>query len=124
MFYMKSSDIIHLVTVSLCPSIHFCFSTFVYICLKSEMISNLKTDGSRLTLFLMAVLLRLRCSYVRNAMEPIESPRHGRCSFFPVCRPYLLAVPGRARQFFVRVTVNVHVLPADVAITSPADATL
>lgn len=42
----------------------------------------------------------------------------------PACPPYLLAVPGRAWQFFIRVTVNVHILSTDVAITSPANSTL
>lgn len=47
------------------------------------------------------------------------------CVFFSPARPpYLFAVAGRAQQFFVRVAVNVHVLSADVAVTSPANPTL
>lgn len=113
--------------------------TLIYLCLKSERISNLNADGTHLTSpGWLAALGCVRGSYMKNAIfsgtHSISPPEktgpwwvqttHGGCSFSPVCLPYLLAVPGRARQFFVRVTVDVHILPADIAITSPADATL
>lgn len=42
----------------------------------------------------------------------------------PARPPHLFAISGRARQFFIRVTVNVHILSTDVAVPSPADPTL
>ena len=44
--------------------------------------------------------------------------------FSPARPPHLFAVSGRAWQFLIRVTVNVHILSTDVAVTSPADPTL
>lgn len=75
-------------------------------------------------------------------MEPTEPLPHIRCgsgkpqsesAYVLVCvclcvfspaRPHLFAVSGRAWQFLIRVTVNVHILSTDVAVTSPADPTL
>ena len=43
---------------------------------------------------------------------------------FSCSSPHLFAVSGRAWQLLIRVTINVHILPTDVAVTGPADPTL